>query len=163
MNFFPILEIWPPKHYQIFCKFFSKIHFRLVWRRQALSMICVHSLVDKCHLIAQLATIWEQAEGWRDCDPPNIPTVKKSFWQYLANSPDEIEQAEWNLSILRCRGIQGQNTLRTAFWISFLGRSYTHAKSTYFSKIQNFGDFGQVWLAISRPLWKMPRYNYDER
>jgi len=49
-------------------------------------------------------------------------------------------------------GFKLKKSAKYDFLISFLGQSYRHAKSTYFSKIQNFSDFGQVWLAISRPL-----------
>ena len=31
LNFFPVLEIWPPKLYQFFGKFLPKIHVGLVW------------------------------------------------------------------------------------------------------------------------------------
>jgi len=73
----------------------------------------VQSFVGQRSIINRCIEVGEQAKGCRRHGPRIYPLSRGQFWPYLANAPDQIQQARIILSIALCRGIQGEKTLNT--------------------------------------------------
>jgi len=73
--------------------------------------------------------------------PRTHPLSRGRFWPYLANDPDQIQQAGVIISSPLGRMVQGQKICRRVFGISVRGRSYRAPNLTNAATFLDFRDF----------------------